>query len=61
MMRMACETSSPGVAAAIAGQISTLVPAMRTDRLVLRAPRVGDFGCLADIVCSERGRGMAAQ
>lgn len=58
MMRMACETASTGAAAAIAGQISTLVPAMRTDRLVLRAPRVSDFDCLADIACSERGRGI---
>lgn len=58
MMRMACETASTGAAAAIAVQISTLVPAMRTDRLVLRAPRVSDFDCLADIACSERGRGI---
>ena len=58
MMRMACETASTGAAAAIAVQISTLVPAMSTDRLVLRAPRVSDFDCLADIACSERGRGI---
>ena len=58
MMRMACETASTGAAAAIAVQISTLVPAMRTDRLVLRAPRVSDFDCLADIACCERGRGI---
>jgi RimJ/RimL family protein N-acetyltransferase len=58
MMRMACETASTGAAAAIAVQISTLVPAMRTDRLVLRAARVSDFDCLADIACSERGRGI---
>ena len=58
MMRMACETASTVAAAAIAVQISTLVPAMRTDRLVLRAPRVSDFDCLADIACSERGRGI---
>ncbi|WP_416884300.1 GNAT family N-acetyltransferase [Marivita sp.] len=58
MMRMGCETASTGVAASIAAQLSEQVPVLRTDRLVLRAPRVGDFDCLADIACSERGRGI---
>ena len=58
MMRMGCETASTGVAASIAAQLSEQVPVLRTDRLVLRAPRVGDFDCLADIACTERGRGI---
>lgn len=58
MMRMGCETASTGVAASIAAQLSEQVPVLRTDLLVLRAPRVGDFDCLADIACTERGLGI---
>lgn len=58
MMRMGCETASTGVAASIAAQLSEQVPVLRTDRLVLRAPRVSDFDCLADIACTERGLGI---
>lgn len=58
MNRMGCETASTGVPASIAAQLSGQVPVLHTDRLILRAPRVGDFDCLADIACTERGRGI---
>jgi len=54
-MTFACEMASRGVAADIAGQISADVPALKTERLVLRATRIEDFATYAEIVCTDRG------
>ncbi|MEL7460172.1 MAG: GNAT family N-acetyltransferase [Pseudomonadota bacterium] len=49
------ETPSTGPCADLAAQFQALVPVLETDRLVLRAPRIEDFGTFADAVLSERG------
>ena len=38
-----------------AASLAAVVPALRTARLVLRAPRREDFADYADIVCNDRG------
>lgn len=58
MTVMACETPPKGVAAAVAEQITAHVPVLRTERLLLRAPRVQDFPVYAGIACSARAAGL---
>ena len=43
-------------ASALAERLSSLIPMLRTERLVLRAPRLSDFSVYADIVLSANGR-----
>lgn len=50
------EIAPTGIPSALAANIAAQVPALVTDALTLRAPRVEDFGSYADILCSERGR-----
>ncbi len=50
------EQPTPGPAEQIATMFAALVPVIRTDRLLLRAPRLSDFQTCAEIACSERGR-----
>jgi RimJ/RimL family protein N-acetyltransferase len=57
-MKIACETPSTGVAANIAQSFAALVPVLKTDRLILRAPRVEDFAVYAETACSDRGAGI---
>ena len=52
---MACETPSTGPAVDILARLAAQIPVLRTERLVLRAPQVGDFATYAQIVTSERG------
>ncbi len=50
------EMPTPGPAADLAARVSTTLPVITTDRLVLRAPRLADFPACAEIACAERGR-----
>lgn len=50
------EQPTPGPAAALAHRVFETLPVLRTDRLVLRAPKLADFSACAEIACSERGR-----
>ena len=50
------EMPTPGPAAALAQRVSDALPELRTERLVLRAPRLSDFPVCAEIACTERGR-----
>jgi RimJ/RimL family protein N-acetyltransferase len=52
------ETPPAGPAAALAGRVAAVVPALETPRLRLRAPRVEDFGAWAAITTTERGAHM---
>ncbi|MEM7318129.1 MAG: GNAT family N-acetyltransferase [Pseudomonadota bacterium] len=52
---MACEQPSIGAAAFLADQMAALVPDIRTQRLLLRAPRIDDFDAYAEIACGPRG------
>lgn len=54
--RFACESPPSGAAALFALALQGQLPALATDRLILRSPRVGDFDVFADIACSGRGR-----
>ena len=45
-----------GAAAELAGRLQSLLPALRTERLILRAPRLEDFTCYAEIVAGPGGR-----
>jgi len=55
-MPYACEKPSVGPAEKIAETFSKLVPAIETERLQLRAPKLPDFALYSEIVCGERGR-----
>jgi RimJ/RimL family protein N-acetyltransferase len=48
------EVPPTGAAAGIAGRIAAALPELRTARLRLRAPRLGDFDAYAAILCSGR-------
>ncbi|MDJ1015406.1 MAG: GNAT family N-acetyltransferase [Paracoccaceae bacterium] len=50
------ERPSSPAATALADRISSAIPTLRTERLVLRPPRLSDFDVLADILSSERSR-----
>lgn len=50
------ERPSTPAATALADRVSAAIPTLRTERLVLRPPRLSDFGVLADILSSERSR-----
>ena len=52
------EHPTPGSAAMLAERVAAAIPVLRTDRLVLRAPRISDFSAYAEIACSERGRSI---
>ena len=56
MRRFACETPPSGLNAVFAAALQGHLPTLATDRLILRAPRVADFDCFAEIACTERGR-----
>lgn len=49
------EMPTPGPAAEIAQVFGALVPQFRTERTVMRAPRVDDFDAYTEIVCGPRG------
>lgn len=55
-MSFACETPRDGAAARFALSLCAQLPTLRTERLLLRAPRVTDFDSYADIACSPRGK-----
>ncbi len=50
------EHITPGPAEALASRFRALVPALETERLILRAVGVQDFDAYAEIVCGERGK-----
>ena len=54
-MTFACETPRDGAAARFALSLQNQLPTLRTERLLLRAPRVTDFETYAQIACSDRG------
>lgn len=54
-MRFACETPATGAAAALAVALQGKLPLLRTERLVLRAPKVDDFDAFTRLACSDRG------
>lgn len=58
MTRMACETPATGAAARLAAGLGDRIPVLETRRLLLRAPRLGDFDTYADIACGPRGAHM---
>jgi RimJ/RimL family protein N-acetyltransferase len=51
----AWERAPEGVAAALAERFAAATPRIVTARLILRAPRIEDFGAYAEIVCGPRG------
>lgn len=53
-MTAAWEVAPAGPAAGIAARIAAGVPAIETERLRLRAPRIEDFAAYAEILCSDR-------
>ena len=53
-MTAAWETAPKGRAAEIAAGLAAGVPEIETERLRLRAPRIGDFAAYAEILCSDR-------
>ncbi|MEZ5732221.1 MAG: GNAT family N-acetyltransferase [Paracoccaceae bacterium] len=52
------EQPATGPAATLAARLAELVPVLRTGRLILRAPVIGDFGTYADILMSDRAAGL---
>ena len=52
------ERPSTGPAAALAARLQALIPVIETERLRLRAPRIGDFDAYAGIACGPRGEGI---
>ncbi|MEZ5777817.1 MAG: GNAT family N-acetyltransferase [Paracoccaceae bacterium] len=48
------EIAPTGPAADAVARIAAAVPVIETERLRLRAPRIGDFGAYAEIVLSDR-------
>lgn len=50
------ELPTKGPASEIASMFVALVPVIRTERLILRGPKLSDFPACADIACAERGR-----
>ena len=50
------EMPTAGPAAALARRVTDALPVLRTERLVLRAPRLSDFPACAEIACTDRGR-----
>ena len=57
-MSNTCEQAPTGISSAIAASVSSQIPTLMSDALLLRAPRVEDFPLYADIVCSDRGQYM---
>ena len=57
-MTMYCETAPTGVPAEMARQFASMVPELRTKRLILRAPRVTDFPVYAAIASGPRSAGI---
>lgn len=53
-MTAAWEIAPEGRAAEIAAGLAAGVPEIETERLRLRAPRIGDFAAYAEILCSDR-------
>ncbi len=49
------EHPTPGPARQIAANLAAHVPALTTERLTLRTPRLEDFDAYASIVCTDRG------
>jgi RimJ/RimL family protein N-acetyltransferase len=52
------ERPPTGPAAHRVAQIAGIIPALRTERLVLRAPRIEDYPVYAGFVRSDRGAGL---
>jgi RimJ/RimL family protein N-acetyltransferase len=52
------EAPPTGQAAALAASLTAAIPALRTPRLSLRAPRIGDFTAYAEITMSDRAKGI---
>ena len=50
------ELPTPGPAADLAAGVLRQLPVIRTERLLLRAPKLSDFPACAEIACTERGR-----
>ncbi|XDA99148.1 GNAT family N-acetyltransferase [Sulfitobacter sp. LCG007] len=50
-----CETPSEGPALHLSARVAGEIPEIWTERLLLCAPRIGDFPAYAAIVCGERG------
>ncbi|MEM7719734.1 MAG: GNAT family N-acetyltransferase [Pseudomonadota bacterium] len=50
------EMPTPGPAADYAAMFAALAPIIKTERLILRAPKLSDFPACAEIACTERGR-----
>ena len=48
------ELPTPGPAAQIAACFNALIPILKTERLVLRGPRLSDFPTFAEVTCSSR-------
>jgi len=57
-MTMYCETAPHGVAAELAAQFASMVPELRSKRLILRAPRPTDFPLYAEIASGPRSGGI---
>ncbi len=55
-MNFAVETPRSGAAARFALSLQDQLPTLRTERLILRAPRVTDFETYAEIACTDRGQ-----
>lgn len=52
------EAPATGSAAALSARLAADLPRLETARLVLRAPRIGDFETYADILMSDRAKHM---
>lgn len=50
------EIPCPGPAADLAARLQAMLPVLTTERLTLRAPRLEDFDCYAQIVAGPGGR-----
>ncbi|MDW4497299.1 GNAT family N-acetyltransferase [Sulfitobacter sp. D35] len=51
-----CETPAQGPALHLAARVAGEIPEIWTERLLLCAPRIGDFPDYAEIVCGPRGK-----
>ncbi|SPH16635.1 hypothetical protein DEA8626_00145 [Defluviimonas aquaemixtae] len=54
------EQPPTGAAADVAATLAAAIPVIETERLTLRAPRIGDFGAYAEIYMSDRWPGHHA-
>lgn len=52
------EIAPEGIPSAMAANVAAQIPALVSDALLLRAPKVEDFTLYAEVVCSERGKYM---